>query len=510
MQVILNKYKWSEQDNVYACGYCFDSEGKMYCDEQLCSYFSNISNEQELVQRVHAANGLFSVIIQSKELVMAATDRLCRFPLYYTNTVITDNHNGIEASLEWDDLGKAFYETSGAVLPGHTLLQSIRQLPPAGIAIYQSSKWSTSTYASFLCKKSEEQSLQIEELDIVMMTVFQRMIQSTKGRQLIIPLTAGNDSRLILCMLKRLQYSNVICFTIAGKGCAEWAGADQATQRLGYRHVKIDMQDKRVQQLLYQNAESFENYYRYVGGLTNFCWLAEYVAVKFLEEKGLITKDAIFVPGHSGDMIGGSHLTKAKVKEQMSVSELVRRMQYVGFEYGTNKKVADVLQSYFADALHKGYTPYSAYQNWVVQHRQAYNIVHSVRVYDFCGYEVRLPLWDACLYDIFARLPYSLLRKSSLYIQYVQYVLGSLGLEANQSSDGVSWRIVAVRKWLKKHMPSSIIRFGQHQADPVGENALSLPLAQEINTHLHRPHAYSNSNELLLRWYEMRVEQGRG
>lgn len=510
MQVILNRYKWSVRDNVHACGYCFDPEGKLYSDEQLCTYFAAISDEQELARRLQDANGFFAVVIQTKDTILAATDRLCRFPLYYSDRVITDNHNTFDTSLEWDYLGRAFYRTSGAVLPGHTLLQSIRQLLPAGIAVYRSKEWTINTYTSFLCKKEEEKSIRLEELDRVMTAVFARLIQSAKGRQLVIPLTAGNDSRLILCMLKRLHYTNVICFTIVGEGCEEWEGADQAARTIGFRHVKIDMLDENVRKLLYQDKASFENYYRYVGGLTNFCWLAEFVAVKYLEKQGLIAQDAIFVPGHSGDMIGGSHLTKAKVKEQMSVSELVQRMRYVGFEYGTDKRVKEVLHTYFSDTLQKGYTPYSAYQNWVVQHRQAYNIVHSVRAYDFCGYEVRLPLWDACLYDIFAKLPYASLQKSSLYLQYIRYVLEPFGLHANPSHDGVSWYKVAARKWVKKYMPNGIIRIRNHHLDPVGENALSLPLSQELNAFAGKSLVYTNSNELLSRWYEMRVAQGRG
>lgn len=510
MQLILNKYPWSVQNKVHACGYCFDPEGNLYSGEQLCAYFAGISDERELKQRVHAANGFFAVVIQLEDAILAATDRICRFPLYYSDQAVTDDHTALETSLEWDELGRAFYQTGGAVYPGRTLLQSVRQLPPAGIAIYRSKSWTINTYTSFLCKKADEQRVRIDELDRAMQAAFERMIQSAKGRQLVIPLTAGNDSRLILCMLKRLRYSNVLCFTIVGKGSEEWEGAGQAARAVGFRHVKIDMQDEAVRDLLYRDAECFEHYYRFVGGLTNFCWLAEFVAVKYLEKQGLIAKDAVFVPGHSGDTIGGSHLTKAGVNEHMSVSELVQRMQYVGFEYGTDKKVAEVLQTYFADALQKGYTPYSAYQNWIVQHRHAYNIVHSVRAYDFCGYEVRMPLWDACLYDMFARLPYASLRNSSLYILYVRYVLEPFGLHANPSHEGVSWRAVAVRKWVKKHMPKSLLHLWRHRMDPVGESALSIPLAREINAFLGAPHACTNSNELLLRWYEMRVAQGRG
>lgn len=509
-QVICNSYPWFTRGAVRACGYCYDADGHLFAGERLCDYFSGCADADELARRALAANGLFAVVIESGQQLLAATDRLRRYPLFYTDDgTLSDSHHPLSASSEWDEMGKAFYQSSGAVLPGHTLLRDVHQLPPASVACHTADGWIIKPYASFLCAPGEQKDCNVDELDQTMLLVFKRLIDSISGRQIVVPLTAGNDSRLILCMLRRLGYSNLVCYTVEGIGGHEFAGAHEAATKLGYPHHKIDMTDARIRQLCYADADDFEQYYRYMGSLTNFCWLYDFVAVKYLKKQELIAADAVFVPGHSGDMIAGSHLCKARVQENATVRELVRRMLYVGFEYQPQRVVRETLTEYFRTAVQAGYSSYSAYQNWVVQHRQAHNILNSIRVYDYCGYDVRLPLWDNALYDLFARLPYSALADCRLYRDYVAQVFAPFGLCVAAIPSGVSWSATACRKLLKQLLPDSILRRCRTNYDPVGEGLLSRTLGEELGNCLGHEHTCTNSNELLLQWYLMRVSQGR-
>ena len=510
MRVILNNNKWFEYCGVFTCGYCFTEHGELISGEKLCCYFSNLRDEQDLITRLRSANGLFSVVIYKEDKIIAATDRVRRYPLFFTDNTISDSPQELRSSGEWDELGLAFYKVSGSVLPGHTLLKDILQVAPASYVVLTKDGCQTCSYASYLSTEQEERDVTVEELDTIMMAVFQRLIESVGQRQLVIPLTAGNDSRLILSMLHRLHYSNVICYTIDGAGGDEWNGAHEAAERMGYAHYKIDMQDASIRALCNTDSEDFERYYRYVGTLTNFCWLADYTAVRFLKQQHIIADDAVFVPGHSGDMIGGSHLTKARVEEQTSISGLVKRMCYVGFEYGFDDSVQQTVTNYFKTKSKAGYTSYSAYQNWIVQHRQAHNILNSIRVYDFYGYDVRLPLWDNALYDLFSHLPFKAVKKSRLYTDYVTFVLRQYALPVTIHDASVSWLDAAFRKNIKKIIPQCFLPHFRQVIDPVGEIALSYGLGEELTRWLGHPHTCTNGNELLLKWYLMRVSQGKG
>ena len=59
------------------------------------------------------------------------------------------------------------------------------------------------------------------KLDRIYEDTFSRLISWLDGRQAVIPLSGGYDSRLIALMLKELGYNNVLCFTY-NTGGAKW------------------------------------------------------------------------------------------------------------------------------------------------------------------------------------------------------------------------------------------------------------------------------------------------
>ena len=509
-KVIANTYSWFSRANIHVCGYCFDPAGKLLRGDQLCAYFAGCSDAAALGSRAREANGMFAVVIEQADGLMAATDRLRRYPLFYNNKgELSDTPHALNPRGEWDEVALAFYRASGAVLPGHTLLKDIHQLPPASVATYTSAGWTVTPYASYLCALSEQQTATTEQLDKVMVSAYRRLIESVDGRQIVVPLTAGNDSRLILCMLRRMNYTNVICYTVDGPDGNEYDGAHQAAEQLGYPHYKIDMRQDEVRALCYADRDDFERYYRYVGTLTNFCWLYDYVAIRWLQAQHLLDDDAVFVPGHSGDTFSGSHLVKADLQPNATVRDAVRRMMYIGNEYEVQLVVRKVLREYFSAMMQAGYPVYSAYQNWVVQHRQAHNILSSVRVYDYCGYEVRLPLWDNVLYDLFAHLPYDDLRGCKLYMDYVARVFAPYQIPVSPVHHGVSWIKTACRKYIKQLLPKPLLRHLRKTYDPIGEELLSRPLGDELSRWLGYGHTCTNSNELMQQWYLMRVSEGQ-
>src|SRR6185295_17915578 len=52
----------------------------------------------------------------------------------------------------------------------------------------------------------------IDDLGDVLRNVFSKMIASAQGRPIVVPLSAGFDSRLIAAALKELRYPDVRCY----------------------------------------------------------------------------------------------------------------------------------------------------------------------------------------------------------------------------------------------------------------------------------------------------------
>ena len=71
-----------------------------------------------------------------------------------------------------------------------------------------------------------------------------------------------------------------------------------------------------IKELVQLDSHEFQQYYQFIGGLSNFVWLFEYAAINYLRKIKAIEQNAIFIPGHSADYNAGSHLTKACIGQK--------------------------------------------------------------------------------------------------------------------------------------------------------------------------------------------------
>jgi asparagine synthase (glutamine-hydrolysing) len=53
----------------------------------------------------------------------------------------------------------------------------------------------------------------LPRLDKILIGIFERLIRRAQGRTIAVPLSGGYDSRLIVLMLKRLGYRNLLAFS---------------------------------------------------------------------------------------------------------------------------------------------------------------------------------------------------------------------------------------------------------------------------------------------------------
>ena len=78
-------------------------------------------------------------------------------------------------------------------------------------------------YFDYLTTKISDKifdELKSEFLNILRDTI-QRLIKFANGRQIIVPLSGGYDSRLVASLLKQANYQNILCFTYGKKSSPE-------------------------------------------------------------------------------------------------------------------------------------------------------------------------------------------------------------------------------------------------------------------------------------------------
>lgn len=507
MKTYLTSPLWHTIDGVSVRGYIV-VDGRMLCGDDMARYFAEAKNVNYLRWKLEAAEGLFAVVVARERWSAIAVDRMRSIPLFYSSEGIADTPYPLAPSpFVLDETSVMVYKASAATFPGSTLDKRVSQVEAGTIVCFDSIGFDQQigyvSYYSHLCQASDEHPSTVSALSEAMDVAFANLSLSLSNRPVVVPLSGGYDSRLIACHLKALGISNVVCFNVGMPGSNEEAVARRVAATLGFEYHFVDVTHSEVFTPSMFEEEDFHRYYRHLGGYTNFVWLFEYVAMRYLLKRGVVQQDAVVVPGHSADFLAGSHIDKAGIDNQSNVKQLASAMAYRSFEYGSNKILYRQLVNILNSFLQMGSTPVSAYQNFIMQHRQSQQIVNSARVYEFFGLQLRLPFWDNTLLEFFRTLPLEQLHGCNLYEQYVHEVFQKYGVDIPRADGKAVVPASYFRLWLKRHLPNAIVSRMTHATSATGEDIMVQPLIDE----LRRAGVYSShhqplsSNEVLRDWY---------
>lgn len=510
MNVKLTGYNWLSDGCVSVRGYCHDSHGILHFGQDLVDYFASVGDETSLRGLLSDANGIFAVVINKPDFKAVAIDGSRIYPLFYSqgeHFSVCDNPDLLlNKNSHLDTHSVDEYLCSGAVFAGKTLVEGIMQVKPFHFIVFRDGEAKEFEYWNYCTKAGEEKDCSFEQLDFKFESAFRRMLESAKDRQIVVPLSGGLDSRLIVCMLKRLGYENVVCYTVGRPENSELIVAREVAEKLGYRHYFIDNTSAEFVSTDYYSDPEFQRYCHFVGSLGNFLWVFEYFAVKWLTQNNIVEKNAVFVPGHSADFIAGSHLIKALVTPRSSVGYLTSAIMNDSFEYGRRSSyVRNEIKSYFEANSRRGISAHTNYLSFIMQNRLAHQINNSARLYEFFGHEVRMPFWDVELLDLFKALPYKRLENCSLYVEYVSkcvFLRFGVDFEKNVPDRKAIMR-QHLKNRLKSFLPKSVVRKFVSFHDDICECELTAPMVKE----LVEAGVYANNcsflsyNEVMRDWY---------
>lgn len=510
MEIKLSGYNWFSDSFTYVRGYCFDSCGELLIGSKLLEYFANASDETMFLKRLSDANGIFSVVINKSDFKAIAIDRSRIYPLYYStgeSTIITDDpHLLLNKSSNLDNQSVEEYLCSGAVFAGKTLVKGVMSVKPSHYIVFEQDSHREIEYWNYCTKIGCEVDCSLEQLDSVFEKVFTRTAAMVGNRQVVVPLSGGLDSRLIVCWLKRLKIENVVCYTIGRPGNSEYATAKKVTDKLGYKHYFIDNTSTDFVPADYFKDADFQRYCHFIGSLGNFLWVFEYFAVKWMKEKKLITSDAVFMPGHTADFFAGSQLVKALVTHRSSVKYLTNAIMFDCFEYHRlSSSVRDEVKAYFTVNKDLNISAHTNYMSFIIQNRLAHQINNSARLYEFFGHEVCLPFWDKELLDLFKALPYKKLEKCSFYVEYVsKLVFSKLGVDFPRTGKS---KFAIIRQKLKNRLKPFIPKVIAHKFvslhDDICECELTAPMVKElVDSGIYaNKYQFLSYNEVMRDWY---------
>ena len=398
------------------------------------------SQEKELGTLLEELNGEFAIVAETEGRIFCAVDRLRRIPLFYImtkdNFIVSDDayylKDKINPSL--NEKNAAEYLVAGYVTGDETLFDGIKQVKSGEFLIYQKKDnlLKASCYFRFSHGKYYElsESQLLEMLDRVFINTFSRLFESTlkQGKKLVVPLSGGLDSRIIIAMLKRFGVSDVICINYGRKGNRETSISKKVAESLGYDWLFVEYTNQKWYECY--NSKEADCYKLFAGNLACLPQMQDFLAIRELKSQGKLPDNSVIVPGHAADMLAGSHIPRYYLDNSKKYDSETFLVDSLKRHYGLWKWPHEPeLEHIFKEKINKSAagleiddndTCANAIEFFDFNERQAKFIVNSVRAYEFFGYEWRTPFWDSELINFFLKVPLKHRVGQDLYKKYAR------------------------------------------------------------------------------------------
>lgn len=403
-------YVWSEIDSAYVKGYAF-FDGILYKDAELAKLFSKIDDELEFEQLIKKLNGVFTVVLNRNDLVLAATDITRTFPIFYTtmgDLFITDDTFYLKKKLGLKINKSAIIEflRCGYAIGNQTLLNNVFQLQAGEYLKADKDGLKTKLYYNYTGKINEIKQIEYYSLKkdfiVILNNLIRRLVSFAKGDFIVIPLSGGYDSRLLASLLKMHGYKNVLCYTYGKPDSPEVVVSKKVAEKLGFEWYFVNYSKELCEN--YTQKQWFNELYMYAFNHVSTIHLQDLLAFKRLVDCKLIPDSAIVCPGHSGDFLGGSHLRKLPLPDRDSLVSTIFEKHFVLNEHIDCDEVIKLRLREYCESYRES-LPHTVDENWNFKERQAKYIVNSNRNYEFFGHRHVIPLWDLELVEFFRTLP---------------------------------------------------------------------------------------------------------
>jgi len=452
--------------------------------------------------------------ITRPESFLIATDHIRGIPIFY---ILVDNVLVVSdlisdllsySRLDIDPKASDEFLFTGYTKGNSTLIKEIKQLQ-AGEYLYVSENGiEIAYYIRFLTKTRWNLPYPVlqQKLNQIFEDVFSSLIEGLNGRTAVISLSGGYDSRLIAYWLHKLSYSKIICFTYGRTDNCEIENADNTAKQLGLPWHFIDYTKLPIQD--YLDSEVFLKYYQYMANYSSMFFMQDYFAVQYLKENNILPMDAVFIPGHSGDGLAGSHLSR-RLGRKLTTSQVANEIFIYNYSYtNINDRKKKLIIANLANDLPTNYPTSLVFEDWDIRERQAKFIVNSARIYPFFGFSYYLPLWDIRLVNFFKSLPFELKLHKKLYTETLEKLFSESNLifPNETKPTNYEYKLRDFKQSIITHFPF-LKRIKQlPKKDPICYQEITNMMTknlEESNIPIYKVYTY---NGYIVQWYLAKIQ----
>lgn len=393
-----------------------------------------------ILEHIKTFKGIYSFTYKDEKKTIIVSDRIRSTPVYYKcskhMSFISNNYRKLisEDKLADNIRDDAVLEIKmgGFTIGDKTIINDIYSTLAGQCVVFLNNKVKKSFYFKYFTtidSSSNNKNL-IEELSEITKKTFQNTLNKIGDRQILIPLSAGNDSRLVASLFKELGAKNVLCFSYGRKGNFEARFAKQIAEKLNYKWIFLP--NIYFEERKFYKSKIFSEYLDFSDSLTSVPYFQGLSTNYRLKKMKIIEKDAVFINGNSGDFISGGHiygLNNLDPYNNLNLDNLIDIYLEKHFSLwgnlGSNINI-DLLKLSILNLLNSIEEKINkdnfhlCYEFMELIDRQSKYVVSGQLTYEFFNYDWELPLWADEYLFFWRKVPREFKINQSLYIQMLK------------------------------------------------------------------------------------------
>ena len=423
---------------VWARGHAWEGghylEGQTLADRLRDVLTADATRPRSLFEEALARfDGFYALVAVTPQGFLVAVDHLRSIPLFYgskgQHLLLSDDAYAVRAFVgdqSFDDLSVKEFLLTGYVTGSATVCPHVKQLQageylrvvatdPVTVQCTRYYRYIQGDYF-----QGEKQAL-YRSLQTAYDEVFDLLVRRAGGRQIVVPLSGGIDSRCVAAMLRLKRAANVFCFTYGVPDDWEVQIAAAVADSLGYEWAFVPY--SRASWRRWAGSDEMRAYSLWASGLVSIPHVQDWPAIWELRKAGRIADGALIVPG----IIVARDVPPQPQGESLSKAvAYVLKRHYRHWEWDDGRELLErafrrkILSSVMGSDRTGRLSGIDAYERWGAQELHPKFNVNSVRAYEFWGCDWGLPLHSRPIMDFWARVPANLRVKKGLIRAYLE------------------------------------------------------------------------------------------
>jgi asparagine synthase (glutamine-hydrolysing) len=401
-------FPWSVEGNSRFRGFVYDPMGNRLEDISALEFIRN-DIRKNYPRYPLKWNGHFSAVIELEDECWVISDQIGAFPIFYgnegNNWMIADDARSI-ANTHSKELKKdSLHFELFSICPGNeTCFEGVEQLLAGEVLVLNNGAFQLMEQGTI----AEGTNAQHMDLTQVWNGVVDRLLSSGSPRKWIVPLSAGWDSRLILCSLIERGVKNIVTYTYGTSDSFEVKCAQRVARTLNVEWHFVEYNEETLRSFW---SDEIQQFFHFESRGSLAVQEQELFAVMHLKSLGIVHSEDIVIPGYCGDLLAGSYTIPEFRNDSAFNREIAeqwihaKHLSFIG-NHEVYDRARDIIFSQLFSQSFETMGDWNAfYEKWFTQQKVSKYILSGLRSFEKVGIEWRMPYWDREWMDLWYSQP---------------------------------------------------------------------------------------------------------